>query len=309
MVDWQKITTIEAESAVINLVHVISGIYIWEIVTRLGFEYSVITRRRKFTWSFPLYLGCRWFPLFSITFQILSIDVSHKIDCQAYVLSAFAFAYLSFMCASAIDHTTLCKHNLFYRCVLYALQPENPLSAVLWDRSKIIIPFACTVWIGNTSVYVYSLTSLRAIWIEICAGSHAPKTCGVWGLLCTQGLIWVIIVTLAEVPPTVFILLNLNGPMNMIFQSLGLIIAPLGAARLYRGLVDYPVSNGLTVAVNEPHDELVSPFSHQTYRTKQHDAEGGSVVLDILPAKTYGSEVPMRETFEGASSSNIIFEG
>ncbi|KAI9442614.1 hypothetical protein H4582DRAFT_1298586 [Lactarius indigo] len=122
MVDWHKPTTILAERvAVINLAHVISGIYIWEIVLCLGFEYSVIMKKRKFKWSFPLYLGCRWFPLFSITFQLLALDVSHKIDCQTCVVLAFMFAYLSFMCASALIILRI---------------------AVLWDYSKIVIPFS-----------------------------------------------------------------------------------------------------------------------------------------------------------------------
>ncbi|KAH9036730.1 hypothetical protein EDB83DRAFT_2414187 [Lactarius deliciosus] len=63
-----------------RVVHVIGGIYI--SVLYLGFEYSVITKKRKFTWPFLLYLGCRWCPLFSIMFQFLGLDVSHKIDCQ-----------------------------------------------------------------------------------------------------------------------------------------------------------------------------------------------------------------------------------
>ncbi|KAH9036731.1 hypothetical protein EDB83DRAFT_1757480 [Lactarius deliciosus] len=103
------------------------------------------------------------------------------------------------------------------------------------------------------------------------------------------------VVTLAEVPPTVFILLNLNDPLNLMFQPLGLIITPLGAARLYRGLINYPVSNGLAMVVNEHHGEPFSPFSHQACRTAQHDAEGGSVVLDSLPVKTSGSEVARGE--------------
>ncbi|KAH8994732.1 hypothetical protein EDB86DRAFT_3167588 [Lactarius hatsudake] len=302
MVDWNGSTTIIAEmTALIRVVHVIGGIYIWEIILCLGFEYSVITKKRKFTWPFLLYLGCRWCPLFSIMFQFLGPDVSHKIDCQACVVLAFISAYLSFMCASAL---------IFLRV------------AVLWDRNKTVITFACAVWIGNTIIYAYSLTTLRSAWVGLCTilnpefarisilstfttdlillvlmltglkrWNHAPRTHGVWRLLWTQGLIWVMVVTLAEVPPTVFILLNLNDPLNLMFQPLGLVITPLGAAYLYRGLIDYPVSNGLTMVVNEPHGEAFSPFSHQAYRTAQHDAEGGSVVLDSLPVKTSGSEV------------------
>ncbi|KAH9159581.1 hypothetical protein EDB89DRAFT_2047698 [Lactarius sanguifluus] len=281
-----------------RLVHVIGGIYIWEIILCLGFEYSVITKKRKFTWPFLLYLGCRWCPLFSIMFQFLALDVSHKIDCQACIVLAFISAYISFMCASAL-------------IVLRV--------AILWDHNKIIIAFACAVWIGNTAICAYSLTTLRSSWVGLCSilnpdavkisilstfttdlillvlmltglkrWNHAPKTRGVWQLLWTQGLVCVMVVALAEVPPA-------------FFQPLGLIITPLGAARLYRGLINYSVSNGLAMAVNEHHGEPFSPFSHQAYRTAQHDAEGGSAIPDSLPVKTSGSEVARGETFEGST--------
>ncbi|KAH9062473.1 hypothetical protein EDB87DRAFT_1712530 [Lactarius vividus] len=308
MVDWHDPITVIAEYvALVKLVHVIGGIYIWETVSYLGFEYSVISRKRKFTWSFLLYLGCRWWPLISITFQFLGLDVSHKIDCQMS-------AYISFMCASAL---------IILRV------------AVLWNRNKIVIAFACAIWIGNTaslrlqisilSTFSTDLILLILMLTGLKRWKHAPRTSGFWWLLCTQGLIWIMIVTLAEVPPTVFILLNLNraewlGPMSMVrllyerpknaesdmlalkmFQPLGLIIAPLGAARLYRGLIDYAIPDNLAMVVNEPHGELVSPFSHQTCRTKQHDAEGGSAVLDSLAVKTSGSEIARGETFEGGN--------
>ncbi|KAH9067630.1 hypothetical protein EDB87DRAFT_14857 [Lactarius vividus] len=312
MVNWHDPATVIAEDvALVKLVHVLGGVYIWEIVTCLGFEYSVISKQRKFTWSFLLYLGCRWCPLIAIALQFLGFDVSHKINCQACVILSFASAYLSFMCTSAL---------IILRVV------------ALWNHSKIIIAIVCAVWVGNTTIYVYSLTTLRSAWtgsfcailytdhgrisvlstfttdlillVLMLAGlqrwNNAPKACGVRRFLRTQGLIWVVIVTLVELPPTVFIFLNLNDPMNLIFQALALVVTPLGAARLYRGLIDYPTSNSLVKVVNEPHGEHSFPFSHQTYRTKQqHDSGGRSAVLDILPVRTPESEVPKGETFEG----------
>ncbi|KAI9455444.1 hypothetical protein BJY52DRAFT_1386110 [Lactarius psammicola] len=340
MVNWRDPDTVKAEElALIKFIHVIGGIYIWEFITCLGFEYSVITRKRKFTWSFPLYLGCRWSPLFAITSQFVGFDVSRKIDCQAWVILAFMLGYLSFVFASALIILRI---------------------AVLWNRNKIIIAFACIVWIGDAATYVYSLTTLRSAWDErSCTVLHtdhsrigvlstfttdlillvlmltglmrwknAPSTRGVWQLLRMQCFTWIVIVTLAELPPTVFILLNLNDPFNLIFQNLArepaasklrsssltvmfctqVVITALGAARIHRGLVDHPPFNGSAEVVggtkwaNEPNSKPVSPFSHQSHRTKrQHDAEGGSVVLDTLPVTTSVSEVHKAETFEGGN--------
>ena len=74
----------------------------WEFISNLDYEYSVITGKRKFTWTFPaclfsfnldhrirrltgrlqLYVGCRWCPLFAIISQILGFDTSNKINCH-----------------------------------------------------------------------------------------------------------------------------------------------------------------------------------------------------------------------------------
>jgi hypothetical protein len=79
-------------------------------------------------------------------------------------------------------------------------------------------------------------------------------------------------------------------------------ITALGAARLYRGLFDFPVLNSPAKVVsdheranefNREVTEVVSPCSHQP----RQDAEGGSVVL----------EVHMEKTVEVTVSSNIVY--
>ncbi|KAI9429915.1 hypothetical protein H4582DRAFT_2022136 [Lactarius indigo] len=45
---------------------------------------------------------------------------------------------------------------------------------------------------------------------------NARQKGGIWWLLYTQGLAWMIIVAAAEAPIVVFILLNLNDPMNLV---------------------------------------------------------------------------------------------
>lgn len=318
MVDWHDPAVVAADNlAFIKFVHVIGGVYIWEFVLYLGFEYSVITKKRKFTWSFLLYLGCRWCSLLAITLQMMGIDVSHKIDCQAWVVSTFVFGNLSLTFGSAL---------IILRV------------AAIWDRSKLIITIACAVFLGNIASFAYSISRLRSDWTGACTISHtnhsrinvlsafitniillvlmlvglmrwknASKSCGIWRLLRTQCLIWVAIVTFAGVPATVFVILDLNDPLNLISQVLGVMIASLGAARLHRGLVDFPALNSSAKTAHgtewacEHKREVVSPQSCRTMRG--HDTEGVEVVLDALPVTRYStSEVLKTEkTFEGAN--------
>jgi len=159
-------------------------------------------------------LGCRWCPLFGVMSQFMISALSDKSDCKAWVLLSFVFGYFSFIFASAL--------------VILRV-------AVLWDRNKLVVSFACSVWLGNIAIYTYGWATVHSTWTgSSCLASHtdhgridvlstfttdiillvlmltglmrwknAPKLWGIWRLLRTQGVIWVGIVTLAEVPPTV----------------------------------------------------------------------------------------------------------
>ncbi|KAF8261450.1 hypothetical protein EI94DRAFT_798114 [Lactarius quietus] len=324
MVDWGDPTTIAASNlAFIKFTHVIGGVYMWEFVSHIDFEYAVITRKRKFTWSFLLYLGCRLCPLLAIMSQFMGFDVSHKIDCQAWVLSSFLFGNLAFAFASAL--------------VILRV-------AAIWELNKFVIILACAVWFGNVSAFSYSMAPVRSTWtdrsciilhpnyskisvlsafltdlillvlmlIGLMRWKNAPQSSGVWRLLRNQCLTWIVIVTLAGVPTSIFVFLNLNDPsdpMNLIFQVLALIITSLGAARLHRGLVDYPAlarstkaASGIERATNGLNSEATSPLSHHSYQTKrEHDTERVSVVLDALPAATSSTEAHKVETFDGGN--------
>jgi hypothetical protein len=62
---------------------------------------------------------------------------------------------------------------------------------------------------------------------------------GLWRFLHRQGLLWLLLVTVAEIPTTVFIYLNLNDYLNLMFQTPELIMMAVGATRIYRSLADY----------------------------------------------------------------------
>ncbi|KAH9026028.1 hypothetical protein EDB85DRAFT_2291988 [Lactarius pseudohatsudake] len=88
------------------------------------------------------------------------------------------------------------------------------------------------------------LLALRLMLTGLLRWENARQKGGIWWLLFTQGLAWMIIVTVAEAPITVFILLNLNDPMNLMFQLPAVITMTIGASRVYRGLSDYVHKEG-----------------------------------------------------------------
>ncbi|KAH8987622.1 hypothetical protein EDB92DRAFT_1948450 [Lactarius akahatsu] len=206
-VNWHDPARVLADLvALIKLLHFLGGVYIWEFVLNLDFEYSILMEERKLTWTSPR----------------------------------------SLLCITA-----------------------------LWEHNKCVVAIAFTSWLANFTIYVYSTVKSRGGWTgTICVIQDTfhsnisifstlamdfllltlmsvgllrwkVRSGAIFQLMYAQGLAWVLVVTLAKIPPAVFVVLNLNDPMNMVFQVVGLSIMSIGASRTYRGLVDYPFSNGL----------------------------------------------------------------
>jgi len=72
---------------------------------------------------------------------------------------------------------------------------------------------------------------------------YSSDTVGLVEHLWRQGVIWLLLATAAEVPPVVFMLLNLNGPFNIMFQQTSWIMMAIAGTRMYRSLVDFASSS------------------------------------------------------------------
>ncbi|KAH8980778.1 hypothetical protein EDB92DRAFT_2107125 [Lactarius akahatsu] len=249
MTDWKSPVVITAEYfALIKLYHAIWGALIWEFVVNIGFEYSVFTGKRKFRLSFLLYLAARWCPLFCVITILVGFDPVNQVNCQAFVIFVFLFSHLSLACAEALIVMRI---------------------AAIWGLNKIAISIASAAWLADVGTLIHGVVVLHGTWSRdlpvgaciitntletrtniivsfvtdlvllalmltgLLRWENARRKGGIWWLLFTQGLAWMIIVTVAEAPITVFILLNLN-----------VVAMTIGASRVYRGLSDYVHKEG-----------------------------------------------------------------
>ncbi|KAH9969918.1 hypothetical protein BC827DRAFT_1164003 [Russula dissimulans] len=107
MTKWHNPSVILAETiAVVKLVYVVGGLYMyaiiflisdesifnicttgWEFVWSIGYEYSIMTGRRKFTWSFLTYVAGRWFTLLVVIIEFVSLETSLNINYQVWGLA------------------------------------------------------------------------------------------------------------------------------------------------------------------------------------------------------------------------------
>ncbi|KAN0120501.1 hypothetical protein V8E52_004328 [Russula decolorans] len=67
---------------------------------------------------------------------------------------------------------------------------------------------------------------------------EAGDAFGIKRVLQNQGLIWLLLAIVCEIPPTVFVCLDLNDPMNWIFETPNGVVMTIAATRMYRSLMD-----------------------------------------------------------------------
>jgi len=235
--------------------HTMSGLYIWEYLTTLHFELDVIRRRRPYRWTIWIYSLTRVSTLMVVILNFFAFDTTPiNSSCHVLITSQFAFAYLSLVTASLL---------IIFRII------------AIWNKNRLVVRTAITVWATNVSlVIILGIVRIRSTWdpaLQLCIVLNTEKNkpsiiatlitdiilllivligllrllrdCGgsfaLGRLLWKQGVIWLLIATVAEVPPMVFIILNLNDTLNLMFQFPSVTAMSIAATRIYRNLADF----------------------------------------------------------------------
>jgi len=233
----------------VKLIHVFSGIYLWEWVSTVPFEWEVLTGRRRFRWSFIAYEISRTLCLTSIVSALVGFNLTHEFNCQAWFRMVLVSSYF------AIAFTSL----------LILLR-----GVAIWGRSVTVLIFTACIWLVNIGFAFYSVTRGEVVWVPEANACYMSKTeqfrwgitvnfvtveillavmfagvlnkrntTGLWRVLYMQGLTWIFIASLSETLPSIFSWLNINDGWNLMFQVPHMVIIVIMATRVYRDLFEY----------------------------------------------------------------------
>jgi len=304
--------------------HVLGGLYFWEFVTTLDYEWSVIRGRRPYRWTIWIYSLTRLATLLAIVTLLVYLDFPQA--CQVSETMHFIFGYLAFAAASFL---------ILLRVI------------AIWNRDRIIVAIALGVWGINVALSIQSAARIRSSWnpaLETCTLLNAQiiklnfistlvtdivlllvmligllrlrldggGMLSMGRILWKQGVVWLFIATVAEVPPVVLLSLNLNEALSTVTLLPALIIMSIAATRIYRSLVDfaqgsayivqdslrggnYPGSNTLQTPVADRTSnktEVVVHAAHVQYPTSDtnHDA-----IVDKYGHGHYGSRTSISD--------------
>ncbi|KAH9054898.1 hypothetical protein EDB87DRAFT_1567925, partial [Lactarius vividus] len=197
----------------VKLVHVFGGIYIWEWVSTVQFEWEVFTGRRRFRWSFVAYELCRTLCLASIITIIAGFNLTHHFNCEAWFRALLVFSYF----------------GIAFSSLLILLR-----GVAIWGRSLTVLVFTASVWLCNIGTATYSVRQGSVVWvpaINACLITQTARfrwgitvnfitdvilltvmfagvlnkrnTTGLWKVLYIQGLSWIFVAALSEILPAV----------------------------------------------------------------------------------------------------------
>ncbi|KAI0281967.1 hypothetical protein BGY98DRAFT_1094578 [Russula aff. rugulosa BPL654] len=257
MVDYNDPSTVARDfAALVSIWHVVDGIFIWEFFTTLDFEWDVIRGRRPWRWTIWIYSLTRVATLVTLILNMIGFSTTVPINCQLWATLEVVLPSTVFGSASLL---------IMFR--IFAI----------WNREKIVVIIAMCVWMADVGFLVYGSVMLRSTWspekgvcVLLNAETSKPNIIsslvtdvalllimlvglfrlrregtafGAGRILWNQGLIWLSLATVAEVPSTVLMCLYLNSPLSYIFQAPSMVTMSIAATRMYRSLVDFSSSD------------------------------------------------------------------
>jgi len=187
--------------------------------------------------------------------DLVGLNVMGQINCKLWLIFLLIFG-----CAA----TSLSLS-------LYALR-----SVAVWQRTLPITLFSIAIILANIGVWIRYVVEAQSEWVELsesCSwqGTHRTLLNNIL-LLCTElilivlmatgiykrnpgprafkimyreGLFWLLAAATVQTVPVVFLILNLNEAMNVMFIIPSVICTSIGATRMYRALSDRQAGNVL----------------------------------------------------------------
>ncbi|KZP33769.1 hypothetical protein FIBSPDRAFT_720172 [Athelia psychrophila] len=273
MIDWKAPEEVVRDGeAFAKFMHVLLGLYIWEFVTSLDFDWQFISGRKTFRWplaspTFPaehgyianilfqvFYFAGRYMLLFALIGIAIALNVIAEIDCQALYTVNQLFGNASIGLASI---------NLSLRTM------------AVWSQKWYIVVPLIAIIMGQWSLLMHGVL-LTAEWVpgEGCAivstDSHilaisfmytmlfdlvvlcltgwkllfpANSRSRLVTLIFTDGLIFFFIAFLSNLLATIFMLMDLNGVMSIIANVPAAIASTIVACRAVRRLANFSSSS------------------------------------------------------------------
>ncbi|KAK0480468.1 hypothetical protein EDD18DRAFT_1205376 [Armillaria luteobubalina] len=255
MVDWNSSAELLKDAdAFSKIIHLLLGVYIWEWINTVNFEYAIITGKQRFRWPLIFYFYGRYVMFGGlIGFVIALNETTTPMNCNVL------YTFLQFLGNTALGTASI---NLSIRTI-----------AIYSQKLYVVVPLSVLI-LGHWIIILWSVTNVSAIWVDGsgCAiASSNPKlfvamyvysmgfdfiiTClmayklgfvkrnqhrsQIVQLMFIDGLGYFLTAFLVNLVAVVFSVLNLNSVMSIIADAPATTLATIVSCRVVRRLYQF----------------------------------------------------------------------
>ncbi|KAI0281012.1 hypothetical protein BGY98DRAFT_270618 [Russula aff. rugulosa BPL654] len=230
---------------------IVCGIYIWEFVSTLNYEWSIIRGYERYRWTIWIYSAARLSCLTTVFLTLVDFSLTTEINCQAWLV--FGWVIVTLGCYSLGSILIILR--------IFAI----------WEWNKVVMAITIVILVSNISFQLSGVVSTRAVWVPAtrsCLNSHFTNVKGI--ALCAlvtdfslllimlagllrlrhrdgafhhlayilwkQGVMWLVIATAAQVPQVLTLFLNVNVAYKELFSIPAIITIVIAGTRMYRAL-------------------------------------------------------------------------
>jgi len=267
--------------------HVLGGLYIWEFVTTLGYEWSVIRGRRPYRRTIWIYSFMRLAALMAVIILFVGFSAPEPLDCQIWV------TFKSICCCLSISSALL----------LIVLR-----TVAIWNRNRIVEVLSIGLWVIHLVFIIRSIVQAHSSWFSdgSLTGCIPPsiqsqkiamivlfvtdltlisimflgllhlrdRSGGMFGIgivLWKQGVIWICFASGAQLILLVAICMDVSPIYNSMFLMPVMVPMPITAGRIYTSLTDF--NTGTDVVLDSDLER-----GRQAFLNGNHDVKGAPVV-------------------------------
>ncbi|KAI9507960.1 hypothetical protein F5148DRAFT_42317 [Russula earlei] len=283
--------------ALLKVWHGVDAVFLWEFTTSLYFEWSVFWGLRPYKRTIWIYSLSRLAALVAVIVNLVILNMASRINCEVSVIFEMVPAYLALSAAS----------------LLMVLRTIG-----IWEQNRVVVAIAFSTWAISGAFTIQGIARLQFVRVApetICKllnfqdtkvtmvvmfvtdvilvvimlvglsrnGCYRRRASGLGRLLWDQGMVFLFLSTIAGVLPTVFLFLDLNNPLSIIFHVPWLIITSIAATRMYRKLEIFLSSDGASTCSPPTRHCCLHGTGHESSRTISIAGTSGTIAMPDPP--------------------------
>ncbi|KAH7097800.1 hypothetical protein BKA62DRAFT_814877 [Auriculariales sp. MPI-PUGE-AT-0066] len=250
-INWQDPEIVFLSGRALTLlIHLFAGVYFWEYLLSLDFDWEIIRGKRKLNLATAFYILTRYSILLTKIIALRIFNVySVEINCQVWIYLLHGFGYASVAFASGLLYLRVCACSAGNPFVVWSMGAGYVANWAFvvygtYHTEGLRIPqlFACGALnsLAHRPNIIFQFSyDLACLVLMLFFLLRAHRGGSLGEFLIQQGLLYFVCICVVYLLNVILISLNLNEAINLMPQGCSLFTTTVCATRMQRELLKY----------------------------------------------------------------------